>query len=105
MAAHRILSGALRWTLAGSRSNSWQGKIDLAAQHVNAGISLSSVEAHVNVDGTRPVALAAEIVARDVDQRVQRINGRLTQSGERNEVMVQQLSLQLPDGTWRNARP
>src|SRR5206468_3640869 len=44
MAAHRVQSGSLRWTLAGSRSNSWQGKIDLAAQHVTAGISLPSLE-------------------------------------------------------------
>jgi autotransporter translocation and assembly factor TamB len=105
MAAHRVQSGSLRWTLAGSRSNSWQGKIDLAAQHVTAGISLPSLEAHVNVDGTRPAALTADIVARDVDQRIQRINGRVTQSGERTEIALQQLSLQLPDGTWRNARP
>ena len=105
MAAHRVQSGALRWTLAGSPSNSWQGKIDLTAQHVTAGISLSSLEAHANVDGTRPVALSAEIVARDVDQRVQRVNARVTQSGGRSEITLQQLSLQLPDGTWRNARP
>lgn len=105
MAAHRVQNGAIRWMLAGSRSNSWQGKIDLTAQHVNAGISLPSVEAHVNLDGTRPAALTAEIVARDVDQRVQRVNGRLTQSGGRTEITLQQLSLQLPDGTWRNGKP
>ena len=105
MAAHRIQSGVLRWTLAGSPSNSWQGKVDLAAQHVTAGISLPTVEAHVNLDGTRPVALAAEIMARDVDQRVQRVSGRVSQSNGRTEIMLQQLSLQLPDGTWRNARP
>jgi translocation and assembly module TamB len=105
MAAHRVQSGALRWTLAGSRNNSWQGKIDLAAQHVSAGISLSSLEAHVNVDGTRPVAIGAEIAAHDVDQRVQRVNARLAQSGGRSEITLQQLSLQLPDGTWRNAGP
>ncbi len=105
MAAHRVQSGALRWTLAGSRGNSWQGKIDLTAQHVTAGISLTSLEAHVNVDGTRPVALNAAIVARDVDQRVQRVNARVTQAGGRSEIMLRQLSLQLPDGTWRNVRP
>jgi translocation and assembly module TamB len=104
MAAHRVQSGALRWQLAGSRSNSWQGKIDLAAQHVTAGISLPSLEAHVTLDGTRPVALGAEIMARDTDQRVQRVNARVTQSGGRSEITLQQLSLQLPDGTWRNAR-
>jgi translocation and assembly module TamB len=105
MAAHGAQSGTLRWTLTGSRSNSWQGKIDLAAQHVTAGIALPSLEAHVNLDGTQPVALGAEIVARDVDQRVQRVNARVTQSAGRSEIMLQQLSLQLPDGTWRNARP
>ena len=105
MAAHRVQSGALRWTLAGTGDNSWRGKIDLATQHVTAGISLPSIEAHVNVEGTRPVALTAAIVARDVDQRVQRVNGRVTQSGERTEIGLQQLSLQLPDGTWRNPRP
>ena len=105
MAAHRVQSGTLRWTLAGSRGNSWQGKIDLTAQHVTAGISLTSLEAHVNVDGTRPVALSAAIVARDVDQRVQRVNARVTQSGGRSEITLRQLSLQLPDGTWRNTRP
>ncbi|TMA63197.1 MAG: hypothetical protein E6J73_09485 [Deltaproteobacteria bacterium] len=105
MSGHRVQSGTLRWTLAGSRSNSWQGKIDLAVQQVNAGISLPSVEAHLNVDGTRPMALTADILARDVDQRVQRVSGRVTQSGERTEVALQQLSLQLPDGAWRNPRP
>jgi autotransporter translocation and assembly factor TamB len=105
MAAHGAQSGTLRWTLAGSRSNSWQGKIDLAAQHVTAGIALPSLEAHVNLAGTQPVALGAEIVARDADQRVQRVNARVTQSGGRTEVTLQQLSLQLPDGSWRNPRP
>jgi translocation and assembly module TamB len=105
MAAHGAQTGTLRWTLAGSRSNSWQGKLDLAAQHVTAGIALPSLEAHVNLDGTQPVALGAEIVARDVDQRVQRVNARVTQSGGRTEVTLEQLSLQLPDGSWRNPSP
>jgi translocation and assembly module TamB len=105
MAAHRVQSGTLRWTLAGSSSNSWQGKIDLTAQHVTAGIALPSLEARVNVNGTRPVALSAEIVARDVDQRVQRVNARVTQSGGRSEITLQQLSLHLPGGPWRNPRP
>ena len=103
---HRVQNGNIRWTLAASPDNSWQGKIDLAAQHLTAGISLPSLEAHVNLDGTRPVsALGVEIVARDVDQHAHRIKGRVVQSAERTDVAIQEMSFQLPDGTWRNGRP
>ncbi|HEU4341330.1 MAG TPA: translocation/assembly module TamB domain-containing protein [Candidatus Binatia bacterium] len=106
MASNRVESGNLRWTLESSPGNSWQGKIDLAAQNLSAGISLPSLEARVNLDQTQPaVALGVEIVGRDTDQHVHRIKGRVVRSGERMDVALQELSFQLPDGTWRNGRP
>lgn len=106
MANNRVESGNLRWTLESSPGNSWQGKIDLAAQNLTAGISLPSLEARVNLDQTRPAAaLGVEIVGRDSDRRVHRIKGRVVQAAERTDVALQELSFQLPDGTWRNGRP
>jgi autotransporter translocation and assembly factor TamB len=106
MADYRMQNGDIRWTLAASSGNSWQGKIDLAAQHLTAGISLRSLETHVNLEGTRPApALGVEIVTRDVDQHVHRMKGRVVQSAERTDIALQEISFQLPDGTWRNGRP
>ena len=106
MSDNRVEIGTLRWTLAASTDNSWQGKIDLATQHVTAGISLPSLEAHVNLEATRPAAaLGVEIVARDVDRHVHRMKGRIVQSAERTDIGLQEMSFQLPDGTWRNASP
>ncbi len=101
----RVASGNARWTLASSAKNDWQGKLNISARELLAGIPLQSLEADITLDGMRPAKLSAEIAVRDPDKRVHRVRGRLLHSDERTEMTLQELYLQLPNGIWRNPEP
>ncbi|HZD41359.1 MAG TPA: translocation/assembly module TamB domain-containing protein, partial [Terriglobales bacterium] len=105
VAGRKIEQGAARWTLARPATDQWQGKVDVTARRVSAGIPLQSVQAQVALESSRPARMSLSLLARDNEQRVHRLKGRLLYSAERTEMTVQSLTLQLPNGTWRNPQP
>jgi translocation and assembly module TamB len=105
VAGRRIEKGAAHWTLGRSAADQWRGKVDVTARHVSAGIPLQSVQAQVMLESSRPAKMVLSLVAWDNEQRVQRLKGGLSYSPERTEMTVQSLTLQLPNGTWRNPQP
>ena len=103
--ASRIQNGTAQWTLARSASSHWQGKLNVTAQQLNAGIPLRSAEAHLTLDGIRPARVTAGIAVRDSNERVHRLKGRILYSPARSEMTLEELNLQLSNGMWRNPEP
>jgi autotransporter translocation and assembly factor TamB len=104
LAKARVENGTVRWVATKDARNQWRGQFKIAAKQLVAGVPLQSLDAEVALEGLDPATVAAEITARDADQHVHRVKTRLIHSGERTDVLLQEIALQF-DGAWRNPRP
>jgi autotransporter translocation and assembly factor TamB len=105
IAGTRADTARLGWNVSKSVRQTWQGKIDANAKGLVTAVSFQTIEAHADLQPTQPLSAAIAIQARDSNQRVHRAAGRVTYSPDRTDVSVQNLSLQLLEGTWNNPRP
>lgn len=101
----QLENARITWAVAKSQNQLWHGKVDLAARQINAGVSLQTIEAHLALDDAVPATGNITIVAMDLNQRAHRAAGRLVYSADRTEIFLQQLNLQLLEGTWSNPHP
>ncbi|HWP56815.1 MAG TPA: translocation/assembly module TamB domain-containing protein [Candidatus Acidoferrales bacterium] len=104
VAKNYLQSGNIRWTL-GSAGGEWRGRISADAKNVKAGIPLNSVQTQLVIEASDPATIGAEITARDSEQRVHKFKTRVVRKGKRAEIVLQEIALELANGTWRNPRP
>ena len=105
LAGARVESGSAKWTFMRTGNDRWRGRLNLAAKQLTAGIPLADLEADFTLVDRRPVTVGAAIVARDLDQRLYRVKGQVVHSAGRTDALLQDITFQLPNGTWRNPRP
>jgi translocation and assembly module TamB len=105
VAGNSFQSGTLAWTLAEVSSPKISGRLKAAAKGVDAGVPLRTLEMNVGLRGKEPTTADVELLAQDREQRNHRIRTEVRYFPDRIESSIQELSLQLATGVWRNAKP
>jgi autotransporter translocation and assembly factor TamB len=105
IAGNSFQSGTIAWALTDVRSAKLAGRIRAAASGAEVGVALRTLEANVAFQGKDPIAAQIDLAAQDRDQHHHRVKAAARYFGDHVESQIQELSLQMASGTWRNAKP
>lgn len=78
-----------------------QGRVTASLNGVRAGMALKSVHAEAILTGLRPADVRLNMTIQDDALRTHRLTTRARYAPDQLDVLIQDLSLQLPSGTWR----
>jgi autotransporter translocation and assembly factor TamB len=81
-----------------------QGRVTASLNGVRAGMPLKSVNAEATFAGLQPADVRMDVMVQDESSRTHRLTTRARYAPDQLEVLIQELSLQLPSGTWRAPR-
>ncbi|MGH7769641.1 MAG: translocation/assembly module TamB domain-containing protein [Candidatus Binatia bacterium] len=105
VAGNSFQSGTLNWSLAEISSPKLSGRLKAAAKGVDAGVPLRTLEVNAGLRGKEPTTADVELSAQDREQHSHRIKTEVRYFPDRIESAIQEVSLQLATGVWRNAKP
>lgn len=80
------------------------GQILAKMNDVQAGKPMQAVSADVTFAGLQPVDVQADVTVQDEETRIHHLKTQARYAPEQLDVLIQDLSLQLPLGTWRNTQ-
>jgi autotransporter translocation and assembly factor TamB len=104
-AGNRFQSGTINWTVIDTMGSKLTGRVRATANGAEVGIPLRTLEANVALQGKDPIAAQIELVAQDREQRRQRVRAVARYFPDRIESQLQEVSLTMANGTWRNSKP
>jgi translocation and assembly module TamB len=99
--AHSLRTGAVTYTLTAVGSPQPRGRITAALTGLRAGLRLRTVNADVALTGLRPAEVQTVITVQDEELHTHKVRAQAHYDAARVEVLLQDLALQLPGGTWR----
>ncbi len=102
--ANSLQTGAVTYTLAEVGSPQPHGRITAALNGLYAGLRLRTVNAEIALAGLHPAEVQLEVTAQDEGARTQHLKTQVRYDSARIEMLIQELALQLPTGTWRTAQ-
>jgi autotransporter translocation and assembly factor TamB len=105
LAGNTFQSGTLNWSVIDVTGAKLAGRIRAAANGAEVGIPLRTLEANVALQGKEPIAAQIDLAAQDREQRRHRLRAAARYFPDRIETQLQELSLAMPSGAWRNAKP
>jgi len=97
--------GAVGFDLAGVQSGTPSGTVSAAVQGLEAGLAFERIDARIGLAAGTPATAAIDLTARDVAQRTQRAQARVTYGGAETVVRLNEVALETPAGPWQLARP
>jgi autotransporter translocation and assembly factor TamB len=105
LAGSTLQSGTLTYALRDVGSPQLRGQVTAALTQMSAGIRWRTAKVNLSVHGTQPVEVQTEFTGQDEQNRTQRLATQIHYQPERLEVLLKELAVQLPGGTWRNRQP
>ncbi|HKA56967.1 MAG TPA: translocation/assembly module TamB domain-containing protein, partial [Candidatus Binatia bacterium] len=105
LAGSTLQSGTLTYALRDVGSPRLQGQVTAALTQMAAGIRWRTAKVNLSLRGTQPMEVQTEFTGQDEQNRTQRLATQIHYQPERLEVLVKELAVQLPAGTWRNRQP
>jgi autotransporter translocation and assembly factor TamB len=100
-----LQNGALTYTLSGIGSTQPHGQVTATLTQMDAGISWRTAKVNLTLSGTQPIEVQTQFIGEDAQKRTQRLATQIHYQPERLEVLIKELALQLPTGTWHNSQP
>lgn len=82
-----------------------RGRMTAILNGVQVGTPLNSVNAEVTFVGLQPADVQAEFTVHESEARTHHLKAQARYAPEQVDVVIQDVALQLPSGTWRNAQP
>ncbi|HEX9443409.1 MAG TPA: hypothetical protein VGA73_04780, partial [Candidatus Binatia bacterium] len=105
VAGNSLQSGSVRWTLSDVGGAKMAGQVRAAATGAEVGVPFRALELSVGLKGKAPTLAQVDLAAEDRERRSHRLKAEVSYFPERVEALVQELSLQLAGGVWRNPGP
>ncbi|HKA52507.1 MAG TPA: translocation/assembly module TamB domain-containing protein [Candidatus Binatia bacterium] len=102
--ANSLQSGAATYTLTAVGSPQPRGHITAALTDLQAGLRLRAVNAAVTFTGLQPAEVQTVVTAQDGWLRTHKVKAQARYDSALTDVLLQELALQLPGGTWRAPR-
>lgn len=96
-----LQTGAVTYTLADVGSPHPRGRVTAALNDLRAGLRLRTVNAEVALAGLHPAEVQVEVTAQDEGSRTHHLKTQTRYDSALVDVLIQELALQLPTGTWR----
>ncbi|HJY85079.1 MAG TPA: translocation/assembly module TamB domain-containing protein, partial [Candidatus Binatia bacterium] len=95
-----LQTGAVTYTLTDIGSPRPRGHVTAALNGLRAGLRLRTVNADITLAGLHPAEVQTEVTAQDEESRTQRVKMQTRYDSQLVDVLIQELALQLPSGTW-----
>ncbi|MBI3801021.1 MAG: translocation/assembly module TamB domain-containing protein [Deltaproteobacteria bacterium] len=105
IATSTLQNGALSYTFSGIGSPQPHGQVTATLTQMAAGISWRTAQVNLTLSGTQPVEVQTQFIGQDQQKRTHRLATQIHYQPERVEVLISELALQLPTGTWHNSQP
>jgi translocation and assembly module TamB len=103
--ANAVQNGTITYTATGVGGSQPRGQVSTAINGVQVGLRLRSVNADIAVVGLQPATVQAEVTIQDEDARSHYLKTQARYDANHLEVLLQNLAVQLPTGTWRAPQP
>ena len=101
MDKNSLQTGTATYSFTNVGSPQIRGRVTTAIDNVQAGLRLRSVKADVSLSGLHPAEVQAEVTVQDEGARTHQVKTQAKYEPDFLDVRIQDLSLQLPSGTWR----
>jgi translocation and assembly module TamB len=96
-----LRSGAITYAATGVGSPQPRGQVSAVINGIQAGLHLRSVNADIALAGLQPATVQAEVTVQDEGSRTHRLKTQARYDADHLDVLLQDLAVQLPSGTWR----
>jgi hypothetical protein len=102
--ANAIQKGELTYQVNDLGSAQPRGQVSAKLNDVQAGKLMQAVSADVTFAGLQPIDVQADVTVQDEEARTHHLKTQARYAPEQLDVLIQDLTLQLPSGTWRSTR-
>jgi autotransporter translocation and assembly factor TamB len=96
-----VRQGLLTYEVADLGGPQPRGRVTAAVNGIQAGRPLQAVNAEATFSGLQPTEVQADVTVQDEKARTHHLKSQVRYAPEQLEVVVQELTLQLPSGIWR----
>lgn len=100
VSANELRDGTITYQFANLGGSLPQGRVSLVANEVRVGKLFRSVDADINLTGLQPANVQAEVTVHESESRTHHLKTQMRYAPEQMDVVIQDLTLQLPSGAW-----
>lgn len=105
LAKYSLQSGIVTYTLNGLGSPQAHGQATAVLTQMDAGIAWRTATLTLDLAGTQPLAIHTSFTGQDTRQQTQHIKAQLQYTPQSIQVLLKDINIQLPTGTWRMPQP
>jgi autotransporter translocation and assembly factor TamB len=102
---YALQTGEISYAFTQLGSERAQGHVTGEFTDLEAGVSWRTATLNLTLTDTQPAVVQTELIARDEQDRTQRLTTELRYQPERWVMLLKDLTLRLPSGTWSNSGP
>ena len=100
MGEHALRDGLMTYQFANLGGPLPQGRVSLVANEVRVGKLFRSINADISLTGLQPAEVQADVTVQEHEQRAHHLKTHVRYAPEQVDILLQDLTLQLPTGTW-----